>query len=67
MHYFKDLTRVFQLNFDIFNNGFFQIVLNFKLSDKRLIKKKQSHCHEEIAVIVTKVDGFIYFSESSIV
>ena len=67
MHYFKDLTGVFQFNFDTFNDGFFKVVLNFKLSDKRLVEKKQSHCYEKIAIVVTKVDGLINFSESSII
>ena len=66
MNHFKNFTWMFQLNLHILNWSVLKVIFDLELCDKWLIKQEQSHCYEKVTVIVTQINGFVYFSESSI-
>lgn len=66
MGHIEDFPRVLEFNFDIFEYSVGEVVGYFEFGNKGLIKKKQPHSDEQIAVSFAKIDRLVDLPQSTI-
>lgn len=61
VNHFKILSRMFQFNFYVLQNGWLQVVLYLKFCNESLVKEEKSQSNAKIILVITNSYWFVYF------